>query len=297
MKTAHTKIMLTALALLLVAGSALADQTFDEKRQVDHDADVVIENLAGTITVVGWDKNEVQVKGRLDKKAKELEIKGGGDELFIKVRYPRRVKGNIKGTNMEIRVPEGCSLTLEGVSSDVDVSKFHGDIAINTVSGEIRIEGETREIEVASVSGQVWIDSKTSSISASIVSGDIEILGDTKALEIELVSGQADVKVRELDQFSFNAVSGELDLTAEPTKNASWDLDCHSGELKLYLPGSLDADFDIELFSGDVHNDFGPKAERTSKYGPGKELRFTAGNGSASIDISTFSADVKLVKR
>ncbi len=297
MKTTHTKIMLTALTLLLVAGSALAERTFDEKRQVDHDAGIVIENLAGTITVVGWDKNEVQIKGRLDKKAEKIEIKGGGDRLSVKVRYPRRVKGNIKGTNMEIRVPEGCRLILEGVSSDVDVSKFHGDLAIDTVSGEIRIEDRPQVIVVETVSGQVWIDSQTEDISISTVSGDIEVFGDVQTLVIDLISGEADVKIGELDQFSFNAISGKLNLTARPTKKARWNLDCHSGKLNLYLPADLDAEFDIDLFTGDVDNEFGPKAERTSKYGPGKELRFTAGNGSASIDISTFSGDIQLVKR
>ncbi len=45
-----------------------------------------------------------------------------------------------------------------------------------------------------------------------------------------------------------------------------------------------------------MRNDFGPKAKRTDKYGPGKELRFSAGDGSANIEISMFSGDVRLIK-
>ncbi|HPF35684.1 MAG TPA: DUF4097 family beta strand repeat-containing protein [Candidatus Krumholzibacteria bacterium] len=288
-----------ATVLLLAAAPALAGRTpIDETRKVDGDAVVRVDNLAGSITVTGWDKNEVQIRGELDEKADELRIDGGGDHLDIEVVYPKKKNLNIReGSVLTLRVPHGCSLELQGVSSDVEVRDLRGTIQSSTVSGDVQIHGKPAAVKIASVSGEVTVEAESDEVSIESVSGRIEVRGARRSLEINLVSGDADVQAGELERLRFNAVSGDLDLRADPARNADWELDCHSGELTLELPGGLDADFDINLFSGDLHNDFGPKAERTSKFAPGKELRFTAGKGGARVEINTFSGDVRLVKR
>lgn len=289
-----------ALALLLLAATpALAGRTsIDETRKVDGDARIRVENLAGSITVTGWDRDEVQIRGELDEKAEELRISGDGDALSIEVKYPKKKNLNIReGSELVLRVPRDASLELEGVSCDVEVRDVRGAIASSTVSGDVTIHGDNAGVEVASVSGEVTIEGDAPEVSVESVSGTVEVRGVKKRLEISLVSGDADVEAGKLEELRYNAVSGDLELRGEPAENADWELDCHSGDITLKLPGGLDAEFDINLFSGDLHNDFGPKAERTSKFGPGKELRFTAGDGGARIELNTFSGDIRLVKR
>ena len=80
--------LMLATAVLAVTGTspALAGLSVDETRAVNKDATIRIENLAGTITVTGWDRSEVQITGTLDDQAEKLEITGGGDRLDIEVR-------------------------------------------------------------------------------------------------------------------------------------------------------------------------------------------------------------------
>lgn len=294
----RTATLALMLPLLFAAVALAGDRDIDERRDVDGDAVINVDNLAGEIIIVGWDKNEVHIKGTLDKKAEKLEIDGGGDSLDIKVKYPRKKNQNIKkGSYLEIRVPEGCELEMEGVSCDMEVSDFHGLLEAVTVSGDMKIEGGMRGLETSTVSGDVVIDSETETVEIETVSGYIEVRGVKRSLEISLVSGEAEVWADELMDFSFNCVSGDLTARATPARGADWELECHSGDLTLELPDDVDAEFDIELFSGDLDNDFGPEAKRTSKFAPGKELRFTAGDGGADVEISTFSGDVRLVKR
>jgi len=288
-----TSLILAALALPVFAGSDI-----DETRDVNRDALISVDNLAGSITIVGWDRDKVEIKGTLDKKAEKLRVEGDREELEIRVKYPKKKNLNIrKGSVLEIRVPENCRLDLEGVSCDIDVSKFHGRLEAGVVSGNVRIVGDTEGIDVSTVSGDVNVDSETDMVEIESISGYIEVRGVSKSLEISMVSGEAEVHGGELHDFRFNCVSGDLDIYAEPASGADWELECHSGDLNLHLPADLSAEFDIELFSGDIHNEFGPDARRTSKFAPGKELRFTAGDGDANIEISTFSGDIRLVQR
>ncbi len=63
-------------------------------------------------------------------------IQGDENDLSIHVKYPKKIKGGIKkGTILEVKVPRGCDLELSGVSTDIDVSDFRGELEIQTVSG------------------------------------------------------------------------------------------------------------------------------------------------------------------
>ena len=295
-RTLRTSLALLA-ACLCLATVATAGDRVDESRQVDADARISIDNLAGTIEVVGWDRNEVRILCELDPKAKKLEINGGKSDLEIKVKYPRKVRGDIKGSTMTVQVPRGCRLETQSVSADVTVRDVDGEIEIDSVSGEITVSGKPGTLEISSVSGVIEVEVESDDVEIDSVSGVIFVQGVRRRLAISSVSGDVEVKSGVLDAFAFNALSGELDLTAEPAPNGRWDIDCHSGEVTLYLPADVNAKFEIDTFSGDIDDDFGHEARRSHKRGPGKELSFTQGDGSARIDISIFSGEVRIVKR
>jgi len=281
---------------LLAAVAATAGDKIDETRKVDADAEIHINNLAGTIDVIGWDKNEVRIEGTLDDKAKKLEITGNDSDLSIKVKYPRKTR-NIRGSELTIHIPRGCRLETESVSCDVTVRDVDGPVEIESVSGEITVTGKPRSVEIASVSGVIEVDTETDEVEIESVSGDIFVNNVSRRLSLSCVSGDVEIRSDSLDDFEFNTVSGKLDLTARPARNGRWEIDCHSGEVTLNLPSDVDAEFEIDTFSGDIDDDFGHKAERTSKYAPGKELSFTQGDGSARITVSVFSGEVRIVKR
>ncbi len=295
--TPGTLRLLILLAALLIASATAAGDKVDETREVDADAEIEINNLAGVIEVIGWDRDEVRVEGVLDDKAKKLVIDGDRGRLEIKVKYPRKIKGNLKGSELKIHVPRACDLQTESISADVDVRDVVGPVMIESVSGEISVAGAPATLKIEAVSGVIGLEAACDDIELEAVSGDIFIQRAGRRLTVSCVSGDAEIRAETLEDFEFNTVSGELDLTANPADGGRWNIDCHSGEVVLNLPADVDAEFDIDTFSGDIDDDFGHEAERTSKYAPGKELRFVQGDGGARINISVFSGQVEIKKR
>ncbi len=269
--------ILLAVSLLFIPKSHAATKV-DETRSVDADAQISIDVLAGNVTITAWDKNEVHVTGTLDTRAEGLEIEGDASDMSFKVEYPDNNR-HLDGSTLEFMVPKDCELEVQGVSTDFDISRVEGSLDIATVSGDIQLDCNSKDVEVG------------------CVSGDVKVRGVQESLEISIVSGDARVTAGTLKKLEFSSVSGDFELEADAAKHASWEISCHSGAAHLLVPSNIDAEFDISTFSGDIDNAFGQQAERTSKFAPGKELNFTNGNGSARIEISVFSGEVKLEKK
>ncbi len=295
----HRILGLLALAAALVwALPALAQQPIDETREVDRDATIIIEVLAGSVTVETWNKNEVRITGTLDPKADELRIDGGGGRLEIAVEYPDRIRDIDQGSDLRIRVPEQADVEISTVSADVTVDGVRGDVDVETVSGEVGVRGEPAELEVESVSGVLDIDVETDTASLACVSGDLKVRGVRRDLECAVVSGTIEVDAgKDMTSLECETVSGDITVRGELPRKADWSLSAHSGDITVLLGGDVDAEFEIATFSGEINDVFGHQARRTSKYAPGNELEATVGDGSASVEIEAFSGEVTVRKQ
>src|SRR6185436_9120884 len=93
---------------LLTAAAAGAGERVEQRRPASADALVAIENPAGSIHVVGWDKGEVEVTGTLGSGAEGIDVSGSSHHISIDV----DTMGNPHGasSDLEIRVPKGSRL-------------------------------------------------------------------------------------------------------------------------------------------------------------------------------------------
>jgi DUF4097 and DUF4098 domain-containing protein YvlB len=285
-----------ALSMMVWSAPLLAQEKVDETHRLDADGTVDISNVSGSVTVTGWSKNEVHIKGTLGKGTKALEVDGDGRRLDIKVKIPKSSK-DVEPTFLEIQVPRGAKVAISTVSADITVDDISGELKLQSVSGDIDAEGQPSRANVETVSGQLELLLQTAHARANSVSGDIELTGVGGDVEVETISGDITVKGDEFTHFDANSVSGDIAFAGGLTGKGTFRFNTNSGDVTLALPSGTDAEFDINTFSGDVENDFGPKAERKSKYAPGRELSFEVGSGDADVEINTLSGDVTLTKK
>jgi hypothetical protein len=64
----HTRLI-PFILLNLAFMPALAGEIIDETRDVDPNEVVDIELINGHITIIGWDRNQIQIKGELSDQA------------------------------------------------------------------------------------------------------------------------------------------------------------------------------------------------------------------------------------
>lgn len=293
---------LTCCILLALATSpAWAATPINQTRPLTADGLVSIENLKGGITVRTWDRPEVKITGSLGEGVEKLVIDGSPQSLSIEVRYPRNGGSWFGGgstsepTQLDITVPQGAALNIESVSAEVDVAGSRGKrVSIESVSGDVRVEQTTSaDIRIETVSGDQTLAVSGNAVNASTVSGDITVGGRIGGrVRVETVSGDADVTTGTIERLDFSTVSGNGRITTALAADAVLRAESVSGNLSLALPKASSAHIEIETFSGSIRSPIGEVI--SERYGPGRSLRTTLGDGKADVRMESFSGSVTL---
>jgi DUF4097 and DUF4098 domain-containing protein YvlB len=324
------KIVVPVLAAaLLAAGSAGAQERVDQRKATGATGVVEIHNMAGSVRVVGWGRNEVHVTGTLGRGSERLTVADEGGRLVVRVATPRSGRNN-RGSDIEVRVPARKTVNVRTVSADVEVREIAGVVEAHSVSGNLVVNGRPREVIAESRSGNVEFDGQTGHLKAGSVSGNVQV-GGTVREEVEASSVSGNVVVRaaangvratsvsgnvevgsasgraEVNSVSgdlrltgrrlhgaFQTVSGNIFVSGDLARDGTTTFNTHSGNVELRVAPGTSAAVDVSTFSGGITTDVaGALITRSSR----REQRFTMGRGEARVSLRTFSGDVKVVNR
>jgi DUF4097 and DUF4098 domain-containing protein YvlB len=288
---------LTVIALALFFATPVLAEEVDRTLDAAADGNVEISNIAGSVTVEGWNRDQVHVTGTLGRNVEELIFERDGDRINIKVKVPKRGGSGIS-SELHVSVPRKSSIDVAVVSADIDVTVVEGDQKLEAVSGDINTEAFESDIRAGTVSGDVMVkgSGKDNETRSTSVSGDVTLYGLAGEVSAESVSGDVNVDGGSFGRAQFNTVNGDIEFDAELRKDGKLSAETVNGSVDLQFEGKIYGRFDVDTFNGDIRNCFGPKPERTSKYAPGQELSFQEGDGDARINVSTMNGDISICR-
>ena len=284
-------------AILLAVTTAAAQVQIDQKRPASKNGQVRIENSFGSTTVIGWDKGEVAVKGRLATGAEDLDFDADEESVSISVDMPEHRDhhhddGSELASELEIHVPKGSAVQVETVSGIVSVDGVEGALSIETISGDITVKGSPRAVEIDTVSGTTRIDAAAAEMNLQTVSGEIRVRGASRNLSVSCVSGDLDIAGKDLERARIESISGNVRIEGSFRSEGSLEVEMHSGDVDLVVPADVAARFHLTTYSGGIESDLGPKPRRTKTYSPNLESRFTIGQSDFDVSVQTFSGDI-----
>lgn len=290
---------LLVLAVLPAPAGAAGAREVSRSGAMPADGRLHIENLAGSVTVTGWDRAEIQLTGTLGESVEDLEF-STGDRTRVKVVFERtrhELHGNRSGADLKLQVPHGCRLDISVVSADVRLTGLDGEVAVTAVSGLVDVRGACRELKVENVSGSVMVDGAGRRSEISTVSGSLEVRCDDADLQVETVTGEATVDCATLRSLKADTVNGTITMTGRPAAGATIEAESINGSLTLAVPADVSAAFDVSTFNGTIENAFGQKPERADKYVPGLDLKFSNGRGDADVKLNTLNGKISIRKK
>ena len=290
---ASLRHLLAATLLLLPISSVLAQSAVNQRLPLSSGGRVELGNIAGSVTVRGWDRNEVELTGTLGD-GQRLEVENSANRVQFKVVYPQNSR-NSRGAVLELRVPRAAQLQASTVSASIDINDVDlRRLQATSVSGSITANGQAGETDLNTVSGSIRSQVRTSRLDLRTVSGQINAAGSSGGeVAANSVSGAIDLDLSAVQRLSAETVSGSLGVrSAGLEPGGRINLQSVSGSVSLTLPARTSAQLKANSFSGSIQSDVGT-VERP-KYGPGRSLDARLGSGDGDISISSHSGSVRV---
>ena len=285
-----------ALALGLPAAVALGEPV-EKRAAADPKGEVEIVNVAGSVRVMGWNRAEVDVRGELDDEAERLDFATEGTRTIIRVVLPRNRRDS-SGSDLVVRIPEASALTVNTISADQEIDGVKGAQRLQAVSGMIHSEVSGEDFQAKTISGDVLVTgvsaAKAAMYTITTVSGDLTLAKISGEIDVETVSGDMSVEAGELSRARVRTTNGDMEVRTKLASNGRLDAETINGEVTLKILGTVDAEFDIHTFNGEIESCYGDEAVRSRERGPGHDLTFTRGSGSARVRIKTLNGGVDL---
>lgn len=201
-----------------------------------------IESVGGDLSVVGWDGNDLLLKGDED----EIRFEQTGEVVSV-----------FSSDDLSLRVPRGASLeftmiggdaSIRGVVGGCELKEVAGDLSIRDI-GAITIDTIHGDLSLSNTKGNVYVKNIHSDASIRNVEGNLEIESIADDLSLREVKGNLHVKNAHGD-VSIHDVEGNvvLDSVADDLalRGARGDIKVNVGEdVVVYLDPKTDAEYSI----------------------------------------------------
>jgi hypothetical protein len=189
-------------------------------------------------------------------------------------------------------IPDGATLRRWITGSprfelSVEVEAPPGsEMRVETVSGDLVVQGMIGEQRYASVSGDQYLTELGGSIRINTVSGDATLRAAAPLrVRAESVSGDVSIMAPRLEELRITTVSGDVEVEAELGRRGEHRIESVSGDLLFGLIGS--ATFDVRGISTDIQAEMAHRLE-----GRMDRRRVVIGTGEPTIVFSSMSGDV-----
>ena len=278
--------------------------------------EIDVTNISGDMLVTRGGGNSATIeiiksaRAETAEEARELltlvpvDVTERGSRAEVKTRYPneddlrRRNRRNIHvEVSFNITVPAQTRVVLHSISGNFVVRDIAGPLQLDTISGNIKLSNAGRSV-AKTISGNIDVSDTTieGTLTASTISGGVVIRKATaRGLTLSTVSGSIGVEDVSCERVESQAVSGDVWFSGDLEPNGRYELSSHSGSVKVAIGSKTGFQVDASSFSGGIRTDLPINVEGTRR--SGRTLQGRYGNGSAILDLNSFSGSIIISKR
>lgn len=281
-----------ALGLALSAADAHAQRRVRQTVAADPAGAVRIHNLAGQVTVSGWDHDSIAVEGTVPNAPDAFHLGVHGAAAKLGVWGPE--DGSVGEAQLSVRVPAGSRVWIKTSTADVVVRDVHGGVDVASVSGRIDVRGSPSEVYLESLGGTVVAEVNTRMLRARTAGGDIEVRGYVDDAQAYTVSGRISIMNKQVARGRFESVDGGIRYRGGMARGSSIEFITHDGDIDAWFPPSLDAEIRVSSYRGSVENTLGGTLAPVPGRARGRDTSMVLGDGGAEVVFRTFRGTVRL---
>jgi DUF4097 and DUF4098 domain-containing protein YvlB len=277
---------------LFLCGAAATRATTTEEQEKHFNVSgrpiVTLNNIVnGRIEVKSWKNPEVVVNTSSVPGKVSIDAEQVGDRIEINATslvnssQPHEVEANFSLT-----VPEETELQLRTQTGLILVEQVSGDMKLQSVAGDVHLKEVSGYVIVKTASGSLICTACTGKLDFNSISGSAQILQSAPtSLNLMTTTGNIlyDGEFRRMGLYTMNSGRGLVEVRF--SRGDSFDLKAQT------YRGTVDNQAP-EAFQPDTHG-----SRHHSVSGMAKALWVTMGQGSARVEVSSYSGTIRIVKR
>ena len=279
-----------ALALAAASGTASAQLPVLRARSLDATAAVKIFNPAGSIRLVGWDRDSIVVRGRI---ARGERFFFGGSASGVKFGIDDAVtSGDSRPSDLVVYLPRASRISTKSASADITGTDVSG--WFYSVTGSIRLAGSATTIEAETMDGNIDLDVAVPWVRARTGNGTLTLRRAAADADLATIAGTLNVATASVRRGRFSSVTGDIRMIGAPPADALLELSNHEGSVDLLLPRNANGVFDLSTVSGTIENAFRGMRPAARSAIQSRALRVQLGDGGAHVTVRTFRGPIRL---
>ncbi|MEO6214064.1 MAG: DUF4097 family beta strand repeat-containing protein [Vicinamibacterales bacterium] len=297
-------------------------ETFKKVVRIGSHGELDVSNVTGDITITRGSGNDALIevtkvaRARTSEEARALlplvrvDIAERGNRVELRTVYPSQehILHNRRNINVTVHyaisAPAATRVIARSLTGNLRASEITGELSLITTSGNVQVSGGRNVGAVKSTSGSIEVSDtdSESGIEASSISGNVT-MRQVKAPRVELgsVSGKIIMHDVQCARVEADSLSGDVEFVGLLTKGGRYEMNSHSGNVRLAVATGVGFEIEANSWSGKVETDLQitgnhePENRRNGRRS--KTLRGVLGDGSAVLDITTFSGNVWIGKK
>ena len=287
-----------ALVLLAVASDTAAAQRrrvselrsrIDTTFSFDRNGTVNVSATNGSITIVGWSRDQIQL--RTSAGSENIRIEASSNRMTLNVNA-RRGEGSV-----EISVPVGVRVTASTHSGQVSVRGTRGPVEGHSDNGSVEVDDATARVDLSTFSGHLQASDITGDAHLEAISGEIKLQDIRGTVDASTVSGGIDLIGVTSKSVRAKTTSGDVTFDGLVDSNGRYELSSHSGDIRLRVQRDASAQLSVATWNGAIDSQFPitlkPGQQRIGTLNA-KRFTFEIGSGAARIIAETFSGDITI---
>lgn len=265
---------------------------------------VTVENSNGSIEILGWEQNSVEVNGTKYASSKDLmdslqvEMSGSPTAVRIHTVRPELHFGNA-GVRYSLRVPKKVLLDritssngpirVEDVQGNGYLRSSNGRIRISKMTGNVEAETSNGTIEVRDLEGNASLHTSNGAIDAEATKGSFEAHTSNGRIEARLQEPAAGRPVR------LESSNGHIELKLDGRLLPDVRARTSNSSLLVYLPAETNARVRARTTHGSITSDF----DGLRRVGGRREqdLDGSIGSGGPLIELESTNGAIKVLRR
>lgn len=180
---------------------------------------VILDNIHGNLSVKGEEGGDVKVTGHKTVRAfnktdadkgneqSQVKVERQGDLLFIRAEEPHNLRMLNISTDLDIVVPKGVSVEARGRNGDLTIEDVNGSVDVSNGRGDVRLNNIGKDVKVEST--------RTGLVRATGVKGSLELQGRGGEVQLEKIDGQVTINGEYSGTLEFRELAKSLRFTSQ----------------------------------------------------------------------------------